>query len=191
MRKMNYSEMIAAGLCTYCGKKSDSKICQPCRDRRNEKRRETYQYKKLIGRCKWCSNPAEPNRELCYECLGKARDKYHSSDKKKSNESKMRTYYERKENGVCTRCGKKPQEKGQLCKRCYTKVRVNKCAGIDDISRSERQSYGLCYICGKPKMTDRNVCESCHKVRLQTIPVMLAAKNNEYFRQSNSLFFRG
>lgn len=187
MRKMTYAEMVAAGLCTSCGKKSDSKICQPCRDRRNEKRRETYRYKKLIGRCKWCSNPAEPHRELCYECLGKARDKYHESGKKKSNEAKMRTYYERKANGICTRCGKKPQEIGQLCKRCYCKVRVDKRAGID---RSERPSYGLCYICGKPKMSDRNVCEKCYEVRKQTIPAMLAAVNNDYFRQSNGLFFK-
>lgn len=184
---MTYSELVAAGLCTSCGEKSDSKICQPCRDRRNEKRREAYRYKKLIGQCKWCSNKAEPHRELCYECLGRARDKYHASEIKKSNETKMRIYYERKASGICTRCGKKPKEKGQLCKRCYCKVRVYKYDGID---RSERPSYGLCYICGEPKMADRNVCESCYEVRKQTIPVMLASANNEYFRQSNSLFFK-
>lgn len=189
MRRMTYSEMVAAGLCVICGEKSDSKTCKPCRDKRNEHRREVYRYKKLIGRCKWCSNDAEPNRELCYECLGKARDKYHASPVKKSNEAKMRTYYERKENGICTRCGKKPKEKGQLCKRCYGKVRVDKYAGISDIHRSERPSYGLCYICGKPKMTDRNVCESCYEVRKQTIPAMLAVTNNDYFRQLNGAIY--
>ena len=184
---MTYVEMIAAGLCTSCGEKSDSNICQPCRDKRNERRREAYQYKKRIGQCKWCSNKAEPHRELCYECLGKARDNYHASERKKSNETKMRIYYERKANGICTKCGKKPKEKGQLCKRCYCKVRVDKYDGID---RSERPSYGLCYICGEPKMANQNVCESCYKIRLQTIPGMLAATNNEYFRQTNSLYFK-
>ena len=191
MRRMSYKEMVAAGLCTNCGAESDSKICQPCRDRRNEKRREAYRYKKMIGRCKWCSNDAEPNKELCYECLGKARDKYHASGKKKSNEKKMQIYYERKENGICTRCGKKPKEKGQLCGRCYAKVKVDKYADMCDISRSERPSYGLCYICGKPKITDRNVCESCYEVRLQTIPAMLAVTNNDYFKKLNGLVFNG
>lgn len=188
MRKKTYAEMVAAGLCTNCGKKSDSKLCQSCRDKHNERRREAYRYKKLLGRCKWCSNPAEPHRELCYECLGKARDKYHTFGKKKNNEAKMRTYYERKANGICTRCGKKPKEVGQLCKRCYCKVRVDKYEGIH---RSDRPSYGLCYICGEPKMENFNVCKSCYEIRNQTIPAMLAVTNNEYFRQSNSLFFKG
>ena len=191
MRKMGYKDMIAAGLCTNCGKESDSQLCQPCRDKRNEMRREVYRYRKMIGRCKWCSNDAEPNKALCYECLGKARDKYHASGKKKSNEKKMQTYYERKENGICTRCGKKQKEKGQLCGRCYAKVKVDKYADMCDISRSERPSYGLCYICGKPKMTDQNVCESCYEVRMQTIPTMLAVTNNDYFRQLNGLGFNG
>ena len=44
MRKMTYRQMVDAGLCTSCGKESDSKICQPCRDRRNAKRREANRY---------------------------------------------------------------------------------------------------------------------------------------------------
>ena len=191
MRKMSYQEMVAAGLCVVCGVKSETKTCQPCRDKRNEHRKEVYRYKKLIGRCKWCSNDAEPNKQLCYECLGKARDKYHASGKKKSNEKKMQTYYERKEQGICTRCGKKPKEKGQLCARCYAKVKVDKYAGICDISRSERPSYGMCYICGEPKMTDRNVCESCYEVRKQTIPAMLAVTNNSYYKKLNGMVFNG
>lgn len=191
MRKMTYRQMVEAGLCTSCGKESDSALCTNCRERRNEQRRASRQYKKMIGQCVRCSNAAEPGKTLCLECMGSENDKYHDSGKKKDQGAKMRTYYERKESGICTRCGKRDKEKGLLCGRCYGKYRAKKEAKRCDILRSERLSYGLCYVCGKPKMTDRNVCESCYEVRKQTIPAMIAVTNNDYFRQLNGLVFKG
>ncbi len=190
MRKMTYRQMVDAGLCTSCGKESNSKICQPCRERRNANRREANRYKKMIGQCVRCSNAAEPGKTLCLECLGRDSDRYHASERK-SNETKMVRYYERKENGICTRCGKNPKKKGLLCGRCYGKFRSKQIAKRSDILRHERPSYGLCYICGEPKMTDRNVCESCYKIRQQTVPAMVAIANSEYFRKLNGLVFRG
>lgn len=191
MRKMTYRQMVDADLCVSCGKESEGIYCQPCRERRNELRRAAKRYKKMIGQCVRCSNDAEPNKTLCLECLGRENDKYHASGKKKSTDAKMRTYYERKESGICTRCGENPKKKGLLCGRCYGKYRSKQIAKQSDILRHERPDYGLCYICGEPKMTDRNVCERCYEVRTRTIPVMLAAANNEYFRQLNGLVFKG
>ena len=191
MRKMTYRQMVDAGLCTSCGKESESIRCTTCRERINEQRRAIRQYKKMIGQCVRCSNAAEPGKTLCHECLGKDSDKYHASGKKKSTDAKMRSYYERKESGICTRCGKSPKKNGLLCGRCYGKVRIRQIESQSDILRHERPSYGLCYVCGKPKMTDRNVCESCYEVRKQTVPAMFAVGDNEYFRKLNGLVFNG
>ena len=201
-RKMTYTEMRAAGLCTSCGKDNpepEYSMCPSCRVRKNEDRRDNKAYLKRIGICVRCGkNKAEPHKVLCHECAGIEADVYFQNGvktkkQKENNKNRKRLLaQQRLESGMCPRCGKYPVLDGGMCKKCRAYGKRYRDSHRDGLMRSEWRSYGICYICGKQAVIPgKGVCRNCYETRLKTIPAMLENQNSEYFRQLNNLVLGG
>lgn len=193
MRKLNYQQLKAQGLCVRCAKPNpdtSKAMCPECAKKNSEQRKENRVYWKRIGRCTKCGkNPPEPNRLMCYECLGAESDRYLLKEKKAEDKEKEKIHKREKaaqnrENGLCYRCGKQKVIGGGLCKKCKAYQKRYRDKNRCDIERSDRVSYGLCYICGSNELMDgKRICPKCYETRLKTLPSMWENANNEYFRQ--------
>ncbi|MFR3727696.1 hypothetical protein [Lacrimispora sp.] len=200
-KQSNYHLRREQGLCPRCGKNNatpEKSMCPTCRENFNRKRRENSKYLKKIGICVRCGkNKSEPNKTLCMECIGAESDKYHNKSKDLSSVVKIKERYRkrnlmnmRRVSGLCYRCGKHKVSSGEMCSSCKAYLKQYRYKNRADIERSEWPNYGICYLCGKaPIMKGKKVCASCYKVRMRTIPTMLANQNNEYFRKLNMAIF--
>jgi hypothetical protein len=152
------------GLCFRCGKVPPVmglKVCQKCRDKRNERdrnsekfkinnRKKSHEYRKKwieAGLCARCGKrPPAPGKRNCDECRKEGHDNYLLQ-----KEEKRHTAQVRREKGLCHSCGNAPSDPGfTSCKKCRDKNRQrwrSKRFTGNYLIALERDNY-TCQLCG-------------------------------------------
>ena len=176
----------------------DGTFCTKCREKINERNRETRAFYIKMGVCPVCKkNDLIGTEKLCKECAAKKaeiaakyRDKNREKCNKKHKEYIKAVYYKRKEAGICTRCGKRKAREGKTtCPICaekdaeYHRIRYASAEHNVDIPRSERPDHGLCYICGTP-IESGTICETC---RERFSKIGKKSKGSAYWRKDNEI----
>lgn len=127
------------GVCR-CGKPfmANLKMCQECRDRRNERHRELRAIRRESGLC-FCGKPARPGLKSCGGCAAKHVKEVSAAYKKKIAA------------GFCS-CGQEPVPGRSKCERCHARWQHGVVA---------KRAAGICYSCTKPARGEGVLCETC------------------------------
>lgn len=168
-------------LCTECGKPLDGapgRMCDDCRNKRNERQRSNYKFYQSIGICPICrKNALHGSEKRCPECRAKNAE---SSSRRKRDSSRKNgyartTYYRRKEAGICTDCGKRKAKEGHTTCEVCTQKRVERNRLARGTTLCDKNTYklthGLCVRCGKnPQLEGKKLCKECYDKSVANLP---------------------
>ena len=109
-------QLLAAGLCTRCGKHpcaGGGTVCEDCRTIRRAAGRKRYAARRAEGLCGKCGQPAFSGASQCAVCAATSP----SRDREKKNAASRKRYARRRALNLCTDCGA-PSQGAARCPEC-------------------------------------------------------------------------
>ena len=172
--QQNIEYYLSHGRCPRCGGKNrvepGAKMCDECRDRRNELRRLKRSQRRAKGLCTVCGGPLDDER---YATCGKCRKKHHKRRGKADAISRKIWYDKQREEGRCVSCGGWAVPGRARCRACQDRNNRwhKRYDPTGEKKREERRKLieeGRCIDCRRPTQDVRKRCDRCVAMRRES-----------------------